>query len=73
MKRRIKGGDEQDVYTRWRSVLAWTKRAGAVKKIKKRTHKRERQEGKAEIKSSLEILFDHVNSSPNTYTNNTKN
>jgi hypothetical protein len=49
--RRIHDGDEQDVYTGWRKLYVWTKRAGAVKKIKKRTHKRERQEAKEEIRS----------------------
>jgi hypothetical protein len=45
-RRRITNGDEQDVYTGWRKVYVWTKRAGAVKAVKRRTHKRERQEGK---------------------------
>ena len=54
MKRIIKGGDEQEVYTGWRKILAWTDRAGAVKKIKRRTHKRERREAKAWIKEQLD-------------------
>ena len=41
-------GDEQDAYSRWRKVMKWTHRAGAVKAIKRRTHKRERQEWKRE-------------------------
>ena len=46
MKRIIKGWDEQDVYTGWRKYLVWTSRAGAVKAVKRRTHKRERREAK---------------------------
>lgn len=46
--RRAVNGDEQDCYTGWRKVMKWTQRAGAVKKVKKRTHKRERQEWKKE-------------------------
>lgn len=49
MKRIIKDGDEQDVYTGWRKMLVWTSRAGAVKKVKKRTHRRERREVKVWI------------------------
>lgn len=48
--RAIKGGDEQDVYTGWRKVYVWTKRAGATRKVKRRTHKRERREGKAGLR-----------------------
>lgn len=44
MKRIIKNGDEQDVYTYARKVLCRTGRPGAVKKVKRRTHKRERRE-----------------------------
>jgi len=46
--RRAINGDEQDVYSRWRKVMKWTQRAGAVKAVKRRTHKRERQEWKRE-------------------------
>lgn len=42
--RRTKNGDEVDAYSRWRKVMRW--RAGERKAIKRRTHKRERQEGK---------------------------
>lgn len=48
-RRRIVTADEQDVYTGWRRVLVWTQRAGAVKAVKRGTHRRERREGKAEI------------------------
>lgn len=43
-KRIIKNGDEQDAYTGWKKYLCYLQRPGAVKKIKKRTHKRERRE-----------------------------
>ena len=46
MKRIIKNWEEQDAYTGWRKMLVWTSRAGAVKAVKRRTHKRERREAK---------------------------
>ena len=49
MKRRILSAEEQDAYTPWRKWLCYTQRAGVVKAIKRRTHRRERHEGKAEI------------------------
>ena len=49
--RAIKSSEEQDVYTRWRRLLCWTQRAGAVKKVKRRTHKRERREAKVDIRN----------------------
>lgn len=52
MKRRaIRSWEEQDAYTGWRRVMFWQK--GELKKIKRRTHKKERREGKAEIKDQL--------------------
>ena len=53
-KRIIKTGDEQDVYTGWRKYLYWTARPGAVKKVKRRTHKRERREASQWIKEELD-------------------
>lgn len=53
IKRIIKTSEEQDIYTGWRRVLCWTSRAGAVKKIKRRTHQRERREGAQEIQVQL--------------------
>lgn len=52
-KRHIKGWDEEDVYTGWRKYLVWTSRPGAVKKVKKRTHRRERREAAKQIKEQL--------------------
>ena len=47
MKRLVKTGDEQDAYSRWgRKYLAWLQRPGAVKKVKRSTHRRERREAK---------------------------
>lgn len=46
--RPIKGWDEQDAYTGWRKVMFWQK--GELKKIKRRTHKRERRESKRDIR-----------------------
>lgn len=50
-KRPAKDGYEQDAYYA-RRFYHW--RAGIVKQIKRRTHKRERQEAKADIKKGLE-------------------
>lgn len=50
MSRAVRGDDEQDAYTGWRRVLSWTQRAGAVKAVKRRTHKRERREGRREAR-----------------------
>jgi len=51
MKRLIKTGDEQDAYTKWRNMFIW--RSGEIKKIKKRTHRRERRENKQWINEQL--------------------
>ncbi|MDJ0323181.1 hypothetical protein QMG61_05315 [Cryobacterium sp. PH31-AA6] len=51
-KRARVNGDEQDAYSRyWRRSLCCLSRAGIVKKTKRRTHKRERREGKAEARA----------------------
>ena len=44
--RYTKSGDESDAYGRWRKYM--TKKAGVIKAIKRRTHKRERQDWKRE-------------------------
>lgn len=50
MKRRRVGGEEQDAYSRyWRHRVAYLGRSGVVKRIKQRTHRRERGEAKREI------------------------
>ena len=54
MTRRARDGDEHDAYTSWRHVYAYLRRPGVVKKIKRRTHKRERREGRAETRKQRE-------------------
>lgn len=43
--------EEQDVYTGWRKVIRFYQRAGRVKAVKVRTHRRERREAKQRIKA----------------------
>ena len=45
--RRIRGWDEQDAYTGWRQVMPW--QSGELKKVKRRTHKKERREARDHI------------------------
>lgn len=52
-RRQIIGYDEEDVYTSWRRVYCYTQRPGVVKSIKRKTHKRERREARAEIQTRL--------------------
>jgi hypothetical protein len=54
MARQIRDGDEYDAYTSWRRFYPYLQRAGAVKAIKRRTHKRERREGRAEARERRE-------------------
>ena len=54
MTRRIVTWEEQDAYTPWRRVLCYLSRPGAVKAVKRRTHRRERREGRKEIRDQLE-------------------
>lgn len=54
LRRAIKNADEQDAYTFARKFYCYLARPGVVKKIKKRTHKRERREAKKEIKDQLD-------------------
>jgi len=41
--------EEQDVYTGWRRLYAYTRKAGVVAAVKRTTHKRERREARAQI------------------------
>lgn len=50
MKRRIITDAEQDVHTHWRRYYCYLQRAGATSKIKRQTRRRERREGKAEVR-----------------------
>ena len=52
-RRAIVTGSEQDAYTRWRKWLCYTHRPGVVKAIKRSTHKRERREGRTEIRQEM--------------------
>ena len=49
-RRAIVGWDEEDAYTSWRQFYCYLSRAGAVKYIKTKTHRRERREAKREIR-----------------------
>lgn len=53
MKRIIRTSEEQDAYTVWRKLYCYTQRAGVIKAIKKRTHKRERRDSKRWIEEQL--------------------
>lgn len=50
-RRRIVTDDEQDVHTGWRRVYSKYRRAGAASRVKKRTNRRERREGKAAVRA----------------------
>ena len=47
--RRIVTAEEWDAYSKSRKIHGYLLRAGVVKKIKRRTHKRERKEAKIEL------------------------
>ncbi len=51
-RRRMVNGDEYDAYTAWRQLLIYTGRPGVVKRIKRSTHKRERREGRIDIRDA---------------------
>ncbi len=48
MPRKITNGVEQDVFTGWRRLYCYTKRAGVCSRIKRNARRRERREGKRE-------------------------
>lgn len=48
MPRKIANWEEEDAYTGWRKLLFWHR--GELMHVKRRTHKRERREGKNEIR-----------------------
>ena len=47
-KRRIVTGDETDVHSRYRDAIVW--RRGEVAAVKRRTNRRERREGRTEVR-----------------------
>jgi len=49
----IVGWAEEDAYTSWRKFYCYLQRAGAVKAIKRATHRRIRREAKTEIRREL--------------------
>lgn len=53
-RRRIVHWIEQDVHTRWRRLYTRYQRAGAARKDKNFTNRRERREGKAECREDDE-------------------
>lgn len=56
-KRRIKGWAEEDAYTPCRRLYPYLSRAGAVKGIKRATHRRERREAEQEIAEELDAYY----------------
>ena len=54
MPRRIVTTEEQDAYTAWRHLYCYLAKPGAVKQVKRRTHRRERREGRAEIREQVQ-------------------
>ena len=50
-RRAIVGWDEEDAYTSWRQAYCYLDKAGAVKYIKRKTHRRERREAKRAIRN----------------------
>lgn len=53
-KRHIKNWEEEDAYTSWRKLYIYLSRPGVVRRIKQRTHRRERREGRQEIRRQLD-------------------
>lgn len=52
-RRAIVGWDEQNAYTSWRRLYCYLGKAGAVRFTKRRTHKRERHEARAQIRKEI--------------------
>lgn len=52
-RRRITTGEETDVHGRWRRVFVVTGRPGYCAAVKRRTNRRERQEGKQDARQQL--------------------
>jgi hypothetical protein len=52
-RRQIKHWAEDDAYTSWRQFYCYLQRAGAVKSIKRMTHRRERRQARADIRREL--------------------
>lgn len=50
-RRQIVWWDEDDAYTSWRKFYCYLQKAGAVRYIKTKTHRRERREAKQAIRN----------------------
>lgn len=48
-KRNVKGGIEDDVFTKWRKVLKYTHRSRICKKVKQQFNQRERRQNRQSI------------------------
>lgn len=53
-RRRVADSDEQDAYTAWRRLYVYTQRAGVVRSIKRKTHKRERREARVLLQKEIQ-------------------
>jgi len=49
MARQVVTTEEQDAHTGWRHVMFWQR--GELRKVKRRSSKRERRQGRAEIRT----------------------
>lgn len=57
MKRKRATADEQHAFSwYWRRYMAWLQRPGVRAAIKRRVHKRERREGRADARKRLEEM-----------------
>lgn len=53
-RQKLADGDEYDVVSKWRHLLAWTQRAGKKRGVKKTMNKRARKEAKADLRDYRE-------------------
>lgn len=51
-REKIKGGDEQDVFSGWRRVLCYTQRSGVTKAIKAKFNRRVRREQRVDLRKT---------------------
>lgn len=63
-RRRIAGWDEEDAYTGWRKYYCYLDKAGAVRYIKRKTHRRERREAKRQIQEEREMTVEDMINDP---------
>lgn len=57
--RRAVTADEKDVYSGWRKLLCCFDRAGATKRVKRSTNRRERRELSADTITELRDYYDN--------------